>query len=662
MAMRVKKDENGTVTKSIGEKYGIILHTEELYGKQALNCHEAGLLKLSKAQQASCEGFVGVAKAKPTQELLHSSDNSHGKTLITIGTNLNHAPLRQQAKSSIEVNKTMLQFEIARKMLKVQTGSDEIIPYFVTLTYPNSNKGNFKGKAKQNSQRVSTLLKNLKDGAGRGNGLQLVGGKYLGSLMTRELTVNEKVFMTQGTIGLWNDHVHLVLFADKQLNIKKTGDVIFKRWAELNADYPTLNKGAFEFVRAFDPKNPQNAGKDAISKAMKEVIKYSTKPADLNMICKKSDTYSLEVFAELFNGLKGEQMRRRHGLLWYASNFLSKFDEFENAIRLAISNDFPDIVTQLSKLVYNHSYKIHGRYEPVYERELSADEILFHNRSLIEKVLVSDDVIAFADGFVDDISSKVNTEMKKVYRDVFLDTVYLNTIDHLLDKLKAFADKAKYKGEKGKAYDLGLLSDSIQQRYTTGGLSIDLRGFKNMVQVKRLEFYDLFDKHVAKIKGLNAPQENKAKWALFADEQGLNTNLPDDFKIELYACFGWSDDEIADYLGNALLGSQKWEIEKADRDELREQAEHDQRVKIINLLSSSRVMFCFAESFPIVLDVPEVKLNRPKMIEKIVNVFEEVECVYVSDGFELVALEESPEFICDSYTPKKIELVNPFKV
>lgn len=649
MAIRVSKGKDGKISKTIGDKYGIILKTEELYGKRAKQCAELGLISLSGTQLATITGFVGIAAVKPTQQYLHSSDNTHGKTLIPIGTNLNHGPLKQQSKSSVEVNETILQYEIIKRLLKAKTGSDLVYAYFLTPTYQNCDVGELAEDAALNSSRVTDLLRSLNDGATRNNGVQLVGGQYVGALITREITINEEKFKAQSKKGVWNDHVHIVLLSDKPLDVKKTEKVLFKKWKSLNPEPNRVNRGAFNFKAAYDLKKPGNADKDAIASAMKEAIKYSIKPSDLNMLCERDDDYSLAMFAELFNALHGSQLKRRHGLWWNAKNFLSLMDEFKNAIRLTTVEEFPDVVTQLSKLVYNHAYKKYGRYEAVYERELSADEILYHNRSLIEKILVTDDVIDRVHEFLKNKKTKITNEMKQFYAETFKDITFCNTIDDLLTKLQSFSNMAKRHNKALKSYDIELLSKSIQEKYKDGCLKLDLSQYKNMILDKRAATYDLYDANVAIIKGSAATSENKANWATFADKQGLSVgNIKDVVRVDLFAAADWSDEKLDDYFGNAFIGKAEWaEFKKIDT--------VDHFVKVFKLLNRNVAKMSFVPSFPVVVSVPKVELNRPKIVLKEVfsspfSDVKEYDAVYVNP-YELSVIGVSSTYICDDYEP-----------
>lgn len=658
MANRQGKDETGKVIRDMGEQYAIALNTEELYGKQAVLCHDAGLIRLTQPQYISCKGFAGIAQAKPTQKLLHSSDNTHGKMMVSIGTNLNHAPLKQSSKSSVEINSTILQFAMAQLLQEQLPGTKKVYATFLTLTYPNSNKGNLAEKADLNMKRVSLLLDQLTKGTSRKNGLRLVGGNYLGALVNREVTINEELYSKGSTVGIWNDHVHIILLSDTLINIDATKKVIFKRWKELNKDYKNLSSKAIKLEPIYDPKNPNGNYEDVVVKAIKEVVKYSTKPADINFLCKRKDNYGLEVFAELFNALKGKQMRRRHGLLWNAKNFLSKFDAFENAIRFTTVEEFPDIVTQLSNLVYNHDYKQLGRYEAIHERQLTSDEILYQNRSLIEKILVRDDDVNLIQDFIGKTASKLTTAMQSAYAEVFKSFVFATSLDDLMDKLNVFVSKAHADNKPLKAYDIELLANAITEKYDNGVLKVNLTEYKKLVTDMRLEFYDHYDKYVDAIKGPDATEQSKADWAIFAEKQGLSTGfIKDTLEIELYALSDYSENQLIDYLGTALFGSNVWESMKAEETEKEETKLFIENEKIIELASRNIERCSFAESYPIDKRVPQVKLRLPKIIIEVIGDFFE-ESRYVSEGYGLVALESSPAHYCETYVQP--EIINPF--
>ena len=94
---------------------------------------------------------------------------------------------------------------------------------------------------------------------------------------------------------------------------------------------------------------------------------------------------------------------------------MTKFASFDNAMALSMSTKFPDVVTQLVEL-----NRKSGRFESRHVRELTGDEVLYYNRGLIENILVSDEMDADIQDYLDkELSKNTTAGKRRLYFELF---------------------------------------------------------------------------------------------------------------------------------------------------------------------------------------------------------------------------------------------------
>src|SRR5699024_7992668 len=136
MAIKAKKES------TIEERYAITINSEKKFTEMMLEAESRGLVKQTRKQLNNMKSFVGIMQANPTQQLLHSSDRTHGKMRKLISCGDHNSPLQQQQDSSVRVNEMVQQFNIAKRMSEAEadlfnttTGKQHL--YMLTLTRPN---------------------------------------------------------------------------------------------------------------------------------------------------------------------------------------------------------------------------------------------------------------------------------------------------------------------------------------------------------------------------------------------------------------------------------------------------------------------------------------------------------------------------------------------
>lgn len=512
--------------KTIQQTYSTIIYTEKVFARMMLKSHELGLIKLSTKQLHNMQGFIGIMSVNPTQRLLHSSDNSHGKIPLLISCGDHQSPLQQQNDSSARINQVVRQLDVAERLTFAESKlygnvSGKMYAYMLTLTRPNTHKGRLNADYTKHRSRISKLLKALKDGAANKNGLQLIDGNYLGALASHELTLSDTFFKKDATQSIYHPHTHILILADAPLNEKATFNVLMDKWRALNSDLGLAEDGN-NFKACYDPNSNQNSP-NVQKKAIKEAVKYTVKPENWNKVSDSSDSYMVEVFAEMYNAVKGKKLKQSHGLLETASNFISTFGDFENALSFTIMDEFPDIVTQMTELVFDKAIEKKGGYKAVYGRELTLDEVMFYNYGLVEETLVSSDLEHEIELFFDKYEDDFTTKKQLLYADVFKSFVFARTVDEVKERLERFA-KIEDSNNALKAYDIRLFASAFDNSNVADRLVIEAVSHVHFLQDERKKYVDLFDKHVAPLSGVNATDSNHEMVANFLDQQHLNVN------------------------------------------------------------------------------------------------------------------------------------------
>lgn len=526
--MKSKKEniEKKIKAKTIQQTYSTIIYTEKVFARMMLKAHELGLIKLSTKQLHNMQGFIGIMSVNPTQRLLHSSDNSHGKIPLLISCGDHQSPLQQQNDSSARINQVVRQLDVAERLTFAESKlygnvSGKMYAYMLTLTRPNTHKGLLNADYTKHRSRISKLLKALKDGAANKNGLQLIDGNYLGALASHELTLSDKFFKKDATQSIYHPHTHILILADEPLNEKATFNVLMDKWRALNSDL-TLAEDGNNFKACYDP-NSTKSSPNVQKKAIKEAVKYTVKPENWNKVSDSSDSYMVEVFAEMYNAVKGKKLKQSHGLLETASNFISTFGDFENALSFTIMDEFPDIVTQMTELVFDKAIEKKGGYKAVYGRELTLDEVMFYNYGLVEETLVSSDLEHEIELFFDKYEDDFTTKKQLLYADVFKSFVFARTVDEVKERLERFA-KIEDSNNELKAYDIRLFASAFDNSNVADRLVIEAVSHVHFLQDERKKHVDLFDKHVAPLSGVNATESNHLMCANYLDQQHLNVN------------------------------------------------------------------------------------------------------------------------------------------
>lgn len=455
------------VAYGIADKFGIATLSERLFCKSILACIADGLIKKPESARLRYEVAGLAVRSIDKQQILTNSAGDTGKLRVSFGSGDHLSPLQEQNDSSLRVRKMTQQIDIAQRLFADEYGMGrKMYGYMLTPTVPNASKGALARDFKVYRDRVAALFKALKDGTSRNNGLQLVDKSgnpvdYIGGMVGFELTVNRDVMKAGGVHGLYNHHGHLILLTAAPLDVDACRDMFFDKWQRLNAKDYQLSKNAFQFDKIV-AKNPSTIKNAYLYDALKETVKYATKPDTWSYFDDIANSrYQREIFAEIYNSLRGVKRKRAYGVLLNAKTFLNVFSKFENAISMSTASSMPEIVTQLVELSNSG-----GRYSSKHLRALTPNEVLFYNKDLVSGILVAPGLESEMNDYIDNELS-LSDELSKRFISVFKDMVFTNSIEDLLSKLAYQIQDAEKVKNYNKAKDLMILGDAIFDNITS---------------------------------------------------------------------------------------------------------------------------------------------------------------------------------------------------
>lgn len=457
MAFKAKYDDK-KIKYGVSDKFGVATLTEQYFCNAVVDCIDAGLIKKSVIQRKRYDISSHVVREMKNYQLLTNSKGDVGKMRVFMGCGDHLSPLQEQNDSSRRVREVTVQMEIAQRLFEKQYANQKMHAFMLTLTVPNARKNNLKEHFANQRKRVSALIKSLKDGVNRQNGLQLVGdGDFIGAFVSHELTINDSALSSESVFNLYNDHSHVIILTDDDIDVDESANVLFDKWQKLNAKDFNLSRGAFDFERAYD----KNGKSSASIEAVKEAVKYAVKPSTWNKLKDtKTSKYQREVFAEIYNSLSGVKKKMSHGILRDASAFLRLFDEFENSISFSVSGGFSDLVTQLVSIE-----KEKNRFVSKHLRRLTNEEIIYHNKDIIKNMLVSAELESELFDYIDNELSVADAK-SQLFVDVFREMTFVNSVDDLIERINKCAVKADGENQKEKAIDLRLFAEAIKENVT----------------------------------------------------------------------------------------------------------------------------------------------------------------------------------------------------
>lgn len=446
------------VKYNVADKFAVATLTEQYFCNAVVDCVDAGLIKKTDTQRKRYDISSHVVREMKNYQLLTNSKGDIGKMRVFMGCGDHLSPLQEQNDSSRRVREVTIQMEIAQKLFEKQYPGNEMHAFMLTLTVPNARKGNLKEHFSNQRKRVSALIKSLTDGVLRKNGLRLVGdGDFIGAFVSHELTINDDALSSESVFNLYNDHSHVIILTDDDIDLDESATVLFDKWQKLNSKDFNLSRGGFDFERAYS----KNSKSSASIEAVKEAVKYAVKPATWNKLKDTKDSkYQREVFSEIYNSMSGVKKKMSHGILRDASAFLRLFDEFENSISFSVSGGFPDLVTQLIQIE-----RFKGRFISKHLRKLTNSEIIYHNKDIIKNMLVSAELEAELFDYIDNELSLTDSK-SQLFVDVFREMTFVNSVDDLIERINEVAAKADAENQREKACDLRLFADAIEENVT----------------------------------------------------------------------------------------------------------------------------------------------------------------------------------------------------
>lgn len=385
--------------------WGTALKSERLFNKFIVAAHEQGLLQLTEKQYKNAKSLNAYAvNSHSINRMIMNSACSTTKLINIITTKIPHSPLKEANDASIRQRESMFILNTITKISEHKFKVQEPFFYMVTFTIPNVDEGHLNAALKKLAKDVSAINKAFKDGAKNNNGLQLGMAKWLGAYVSIEITVNRHQLKKEESKGIYHPHAHVIVVFDKPLNFspvmitrkevpnmtqdstyKKAAEaILFKYWAQKNRKLQ-LSPDAFQIETCY------NNEKDYLSGVVAEATKYVMKPNLYKYLPSIPTPFSVKIFAELFNSMKGKTFKRNAGVFNEAKGFfrcLSKNKIFSSAV---LSSSFhkqksdyvPAIFTKIGNFDFDKSKY---RYRLNNVSEMSDDMLIQFNQALIGNV------------------------------------------------------------------------------------------------------------------------------------------------------------------------------------------------------------------------------------------------------------------------------------
>lgn len=404
-------DYVNAVDSTINKKIDNILMSDKTFHQMMLDADAKDLLdkSLTDKQRATFQTIVDADNLCYSFATQSSSSGSTFK-INTISSGNHHSPIQMSNDASRKVVEARQDFAIAHKILQERAQGDKIYTYMITLTVKNARKGTLKKEIKKIKKAMTKLRKRLNSADSRKSDTNTilvsknVDVDYLGGVYSIEIVINEERLMNMQVNDLFNHHIHFLMMTNEELDIEATSENIYRVWNEINTDMKVkTDRQAFDMQKAhtnadnvidFASKETKNSFSSDLG-AFKEVVKYALKPSVYvpfsKILEKGSDAqkqFALEVFAEYYNTVHNAHQQVRLGIMKEAASFRKQHKEIVNAMFTdAQFNDFAEFSDVLTH--ERVMKRENNEMTMLSKRKMFDEEIIFHNRSLVESVLLT---------------------------------------------------------------------------------------------------------------------------------------------------------------------------------------------------------------------------------------------------------------------------------
>ena len=387
---------NGNLPK----KFRIVVTSEELFLHYMLYCVKTGLLKvgkdITKKQYEELKSTGGHVSFR-TQTMVTYTDGAatSGKPVTIYTTNIAGSPMRALAQASQREYDIRYTMATAARTAAFY-GHSKIYGYFLTITIPNVGLGKLKKAFRTLSRKAGQFRKAIEDATRRKGNLQLTGryGKavaLLGAVLKLEITVNEVSLKNHFKTNLYHPHAHILLITDAPLNCQLTKFDLFQYWQKKNPSLQ-LSAKAFKLEPCYSKDGIAVGDSAALRSAVVEAAKYTIKPDYYKHFPKVPTKYAAKIFAELRRATKGAQVMRSSGIMAKAKGFINWSSRQKPLHEAMLAGGYdenmpledvyvPDVYSRVSTIRNGHVLE---------DRELTGDELLGANRTLLQNAILDD--------------------------------------------------------------------------------------------------------------------------------------------------------------------------------------------------------------------------------------------------------------------------------
>ena len=391
MALHAK---NGKV--NLRNKFEKLNTAEIKFNNHLIECVEDGLLTVGDdSRKAGVDistkqyDFVREHRGilyRTAVDVYTDGANTMGRPLAYMTSGVAHSPSREMKTASERNSESQTAIRLLRWQLD-KRGYDKYYAYFITMTIPNVDLGQFNVGWKAVRRNTSKIVKAIQDGTNNNNGLRLLASfpkddgtpdyaKFLGGMASFESTINGDKLIRCDPVGIFHPHAHLLIITDKPIRLKWLKRRLFTYWHSKFSGL-FLSPNAFKVKRAFD-----------LSESIPEMSKYMVKPDFYPRFSSKPTAFSKKVFAELFSTIKGTQSKASYWLYGDCIGLVKDMNQSGkgrmvlssvNAGALPTDTDVyaPDVVTKVTTVAKDSCTS----------KDISPDEILYANKDLLQYTL-----------------------------------------------------------------------------------------------------------------------------------------------------------------------------------------------------------------------------------------------------------------------------------
>ena len=304
------------------------VHSEKLYDKMALMCHENSLIKLTdkqftKTKALDANGGFDFEIGEAINVLANSSGDTFKHVMRTPA--LSGSPVYESNRSSQKIMQSRHVLDLMN-YLNAKNNDGDVDAVFLTFSFTNADFGHLA----DGQQSLNDMYKKMKEYMRKT--MRWGNAKFLGTMPSMELTLNKRRIQQSNDSGIYHVHFHVIIFFSGEKDLKSWKQQLWKKFQKLckKADVKVAQSAFFleetyakskkseaddekarrqfekEVKKEVSADNDDDDNRD-VEAGIMEASKYIAKPEDLLFLTpkkhdsKKLKSRKMEIWAEIYN-------------------------------------------------------------------------------------------------------------------------------------------------------------------------------------------------------------------------------------------------------------------------------------------------------------------------------------------------------------------------